>query len=261
MSEKRQGRLSAQECCLTLHSRGGPTACHQARATGRVRSFSVARAWRPTVGLPLSSNVRLHIHLLHHSAVKTTLLLSLIAFVSNAGAQTYPEPALPISPVLVPYTPTTPSKVPESAGSWVRAATKLIDVVGASASSRSSATDVYYEAVRAGLDPNLILATVELMSRFDERARSSQGAVGLMQITAEIQSRIGSPENTLLQGKYNLRLGCSYLRLLLDREAGDIERALRAYLTDASQHPNADTRATEILVLAGARLRSLPQPK
>jgi hypothetical protein len=32
--------------------------CHQARATERVRPFSVARAWRPTVGLPLSSNVR-----------------------------------------------------------------------------------------------------------------------------------------------------------------------------------------------------------
>jgi hypothetical protein len=43
---------------LTRHSRGGPTACHQARATERVRPFSVARAWRPTVGLPLSSNVR-----------------------------------------------------------------------------------------------------------------------------------------------------------------------------------------------------------
>jgi hypothetical protein len=43
---------------LTRHSRGGPTACHQARATERVRPFSVARAWRLTVGLPLSSNVR-----------------------------------------------------------------------------------------------------------------------------------------------------------------------------------------------------------
>jgi hypothetical protein len=43
---------------LTLHSRGGPTACHQARATECGCSFSVARAWRPTVGLPLSSNVR-----------------------------------------------------------------------------------------------------------------------------------------------------------------------------------------------------------
>jgi hypothetical protein len=45
---------------LTLHSRGGPTACHQARATERVRLLSVARARRPTVGLPLSSNVRRH---------------------------------------------------------------------------------------------------------------------------------------------------------------------------------------------------------
>jgi hypothetical protein len=47
-------------CRLTLHSRGGPTACHQAWATAGGRPFSVAQAWRPTVGLPLSSNVRLH---------------------------------------------------------------------------------------------------------------------------------------------------------------------------------------------------------
>jgi hypothetical protein len=47
-------------CRLTRHSRGGPTACHQAQATERVRPVSVARAWRPTVGLPLSSNVRQH---------------------------------------------------------------------------------------------------------------------------------------------------------------------------------------------------------
>jgi hypothetical protein len=50
--------LAALKCGLTLHSRGGPTARHQARATERGRLFSVARAWRPTVGLPLSSNVR-----------------------------------------------------------------------------------------------------------------------------------------------------------------------------------------------------------
>jgi hypothetical protein len=45
------------QCRLTLHSRGGPTACHQAWATGCGGPFSVAQAWRPTVGLPLSSNV------------------------------------------------------------------------------------------------------------------------------------------------------------------------------------------------------------
>jgi len=37
------------QCALTLRSRRGPTAGHQARAGG-TRTFSPARAWRPTVG-------------------------------------------------------------------------------------------------------------------------------------------------------------------------------------------------------------------
>jgi hypothetical protein len=52
---EREAAMQAQRagCCLTLPSRGGPTACRQARATERVRLLSVARAWRPTVGLHL----------------------------------------------------------------------------------------------------------------------------------------------------------------------------------------------------------------
>jgi hypothetical protein len=46
--------------CLTLRSRGGPTAGHQAWATVCSCPFSVAQAWRPSVGLPLNSNVRPH---------------------------------------------------------------------------------------------------------------------------------------------------------------------------------------------------------
>jgi hypothetical protein len=50
----RLNRLSGVARSLTLRSRGGPTARHQAWATGCGCPFSVAQAWRPTVGLPLS---------------------------------------------------------------------------------------------------------------------------------------------------------------------------------------------------------------
>jgi hypothetical protein len=53
-------KLSGVARSLTLRSRGGPTACHQAWATGCSCPFSVAQARRHTVGLPLSSNVRHH---------------------------------------------------------------------------------------------------------------------------------------------------------------------------------------------------------
>jgi hypothetical protein len=42
------------QCSLTHRSMGGPTACHQAWATECSCPFSVAQAWRPTVGLPIS---------------------------------------------------------------------------------------------------------------------------------------------------------------------------------------------------------------
>jgi hypothetical protein len=66
---------AALPCSLTLHSRGGPTACHQARATERVRLFAMARAWRPTVGLPLSSNVRQHVQALRFASISIQMQL------------------------------------------------------------------------------------------------------------------------------------------------------------------------------------------
>jgi hypothetical protein len=67
-------RASFIQCSLTLHSRGGPTACHQAWATGCGGPFSVAQAWRPTVGLPLSSNVRRHIPTMQYASVLIQIL-------------------------------------------------------------------------------------------------------------------------------------------------------------------------------------------
>jgi hypothetical protein len=60
------------QCRLTRHSRGGPTACHQAWATECGRPFSVAQAWRHTVGLPLSSNVRRHKLPVRHTYARST---------------------------------------------------------------------------------------------------------------------------------------------------------------------------------------------
>jgi hypothetical protein len=53
-----QAAVASFRLRLTLRSRGGPTAGHQAWATVCSCPFSVAQAWRPTVGLPLTSHVR-----------------------------------------------------------------------------------------------------------------------------------------------------------------------------------------------------------
>jgi soluble lytic murein transglycosylase-like protein len=91
------------------------------------------------------------------------------------------------------------------------------------------------EARRANLDPQLILAVIQVESSGDRLAVSSVGAMGLMQLrpaTAQaVASRLGirwtGPE-MLFDPVYNIRLGVTYLDSLVDR-FGDIDIALAAY--------------------------------
>lgn len=92
------------------------------------------------------------------------------------------------------------------------------------------------EAHRAGYDPLLILALIDVESEFDEGAVSSRGARGLMQIqpiTLQfIIEREGlrlSPEEVAADPALCVRLGIRYLRSLQDRFGGDLELALMAY--------------------------------
>jgi soluble lytic murein transglycosylase-like protein len=85
------------------------------------------------------------------------------------------------------------------------------------------------EALRAGLEPELVLAVVEVESHFDRFAISRSGALGLMQVMPFWLKEIGHPEANLFHIPTNLRLGCTILRYYLDREKGNLRRALAAY--------------------------------
>jgi soluble lytic murein transglycosylase len=98
-----------------------------------------------------------------------------------------------------------------------------------------------YEAIVRGharnydLDPALIAAVIYQESRFRPTARSSSGAVGLMQLmpqTAEgIAVRTGGTAfrvDDLLDPEINVRYGSWYLRHLLDRYRNE-RMALAAY--------------------------------
>lgn len=85
------------------------------------------------------------------------------------------------------------------------------------------------------LDPALVAAVIYQESKFDADARSSQGAVGLMQLLPEtaqgIATRTGGSAfqvDDLLDPEINVRYGSWYLRHLLDKY-GTEERALTAY--------------------------------
>lgn len=85
------------------------------------------------------------------------------------------------------------------------------------------------EATRNDLQPELVLAVIQVESRFDRFAISRAGARGLMQIMPFWLDEIGRPQDNLFQIHTNLRLGCTILRYYLDAENGDMVRALARY--------------------------------
>lgn len=88
---------------------------------------------------------------------------------------------------------------------------------------------VYYEAQRAGLDPQLVLGLIQVESGFKKYAVSSAGARGLMQVMPFWVRTIGTPDHNLFHLRTNLRYGCTILRHYLDIEKGDLYRALGRY--------------------------------
>lgn len=88
---------------------------------------------------------------------------------------------------------------------------------------------VHYEAVRAGLDPQLVLSLIQVESGFRKYAVSSAGARGLMQVMPFWVKEIGAGDQNLFHLRVNLRYGCTILRHYLDMEKGDYFRALGRY--------------------------------
>ena len=88
---------------------------------------------------------------------------------------------------------------------------------------------VHYEAQRAELDPELVLAVIDVESRYDRFAISSAGAQGLMQIMPFWLNEIGRPDDNLFSISTNIRLGCTILKYYLNMEKGNLARALARY--------------------------------
>jgi soluble lytic murein transglycosylase-like protein len=88
---------------------------------------------------------------------------------------------------------------------------------------------VHYEATRANLAPELVLALIEVESNFDEFAISVSGARGLMQIMPFWLDEIKLSNNNLFKIATNLRMGCTILRYYLDIESGNLTPALARY--------------------------------
>jgi soluble lytic murein transglycosylase-like protein len=101
---------------------------------------------------------------------------------------------------------------------------------------------VWYEAKRAGLDPQMVLGLIQVESAFNKYAMSSVGARGYMQVMPFWTRVIGDGDSRkLFDMQTNLRYGCSVLRMYIDQEAGDLFLALGRYNGSRGQkeYPNA----------------------
>ena len=88
---------------------------------------------------------------------------------------------------------------------------------------------VHYEALRARLDPQLVLGIIEVESGFRKYAVSTAGARGYMQVMPFWLKLIGQPRHNLFHMRTNVAYGCAILRHYLDVENGDYFRALGRY--------------------------------
>jgi soluble lytic murein transglycosylase-like protein len=88
---------------------------------------------------------------------------------------------------------------------------------------------VHCEARRVGIPPEMVLAVMDVESRFDRFAVSSAGAIGLMQVMPFWPRQLGMTNDQLVRIADNVRMGTTILGYYLRKERGDWQRALQRY--------------------------------
>ena len=88
---------------------------------------------------------------------------------------------------------------------------------------------VHCEARRVDVPPELVLAVMDVESRFDRYAVSSAGAVGLMQVMPFWPRELGMSNEQLVRIPDNVRMGTTILGYYLRKERGNYQRALQRY--------------------------------
>jgi len=79
------------------------------------------------------------------------------------------------------------------------------------------------------LPPELVLAVMDVESRFNRYAVSSAGAVGLMQVMPFWPRRLGVENRLFGSIGFNIRMGCEILAYYMVAERNDYRRALARY--------------------------------
>lgn len=87
---------------------------------------------------------------------------------------------------------------------------------------------VSYEAKRAGLDPQLVLAIIDVSSGFKKYAVAADRR-GYMMLPTFWVEKLGTGTESLFHLRTNLRYGCTVFRHYLDNSGGNVKAALEQY--------------------------------
>lgn len=88
---------------------------------------------------------------------------------------------------------------------------------------------IHKHATKAGLEPGLVLALIQVESAFDNYAVSYAGARGMMQIMPFWKKEIGQESDNLMDIETNLWYGTTILAHYIKVEKGSVIRALARY--------------------------------
>jgi len=179
-------------------------------------------------------------------ALALAAALALVPLPAQAGAQAEEALAPSVVTVLARSISDRPAPADYSfrpeVQAWLAATgPKLASRVTDARERRELLATVHYEATRAGLDPQLVLGVIHHESGFKKYAVSVADARGYMQVMPFWTKLIGAPGHNLFHLRTNLRYGCVILRHYLERESGDLFRALGRYngSLGRAEYPNA----------------------
>lgn len=79
---------------------------------------------------------------------------------------------------------------------------------------------IHHEATQADLNPDIVLAVIQIESAFNRYAVSRVGAQGLMQVMPFWKNEIGRAEDNLTNELTNLKYGCRILQFYIQKEEG-----------------------------------------
>ena len=88
---------------------------------------------------------------------------------------------------------------------------------------------IHRAAKEAELQPEVVLAVIEIESHFDRFAISHAGAQGMMQVMPFWKKEIGRPDDNLFHLETNLRYGCTILKHYINKAEGRLAEALARY--------------------------------